>query len=263
MKRSLLFSLMIIGVAAALAAGGGTFAYFSDSGNSTANVFTSGTLDVQLRNDSTGSWSDDVTGTWVTPTNWAPGDTVTAVLKFKNVGSVAAHSGLIDFQNAGCTGPNMFEKIQITSYQESVDGGTTWYNENVPGLTSVFDAPNVAPANQDGKLSLWELINGDTITPGTQSPSPYDLAIYNPTGSGPSFSGGSDLGAWGNNTDSLPFGNSDVLPANGTAVYAMKITFKFMEDAGNEYQNDTCTMNINTKWVQVPGVRPWTNLTGY
>jgi predicted ribosomally synthesized peptide with SipW-like signal peptide len=246
---------MIIAAAAIITTGAGTFAYFSDNGTSNANTFTSGTLDVQLSNDGVGGWSNDVSATWVSPAGWAPGNSFVDSLTFRNVGTVAAHSGLIDFQNGGCDGPNMFEKIQVTSYAESFDGGTT-YIENISGLVSVFGG--VVP---DGKLSLWELINGDTTTPGTQSPSPYDLAIYTPH---PTLG---DQGAWGNGgssageLDVLPFGNPDILPANQGQVYIMKMEFKFMEEAGNAYQGVTCTMNINTKFVQIPGVRPWTDIT--
>jgi predicted ribosomally synthesized peptide with SipW-like signal peptide len=263
MKRSILFSLMMIGAAVALV-GGGTFAYFSDNGNSTTNLFTSGTLDVQLSNDGTGLWYDNVSGTWVSPAGWAPGDTFEAVLKFRNVGSVAAHSGLIDFQYGGCVSGNIFPKVEVLSYKESYDNGVTYPIENInptgpgTGLNGVFDA------NGDGKLSLWELINGDAYLNGTQSPSPYDLAIYTPQ-----TIGGGDGGAWGNGgtsageLDVLPFGNPDILPANGTGVYAMKMQFKFMEDAGSAYQGLSCTMDIQTKFVQVPGVRPWNSLVGW
>ena len=258
MRKLILLNLVLIGVVGALFAGASTFAYFSDDGNSTANTFTAGTLDVQLSNDGVAGWADDVAGTWVTPPTWAPGDSIEDTLTFRNVGTVAAHSGLIDFQSAGCSGLNMFQKIQVTSYQESFDGGTTWV-ENISGLVSVFDTGAL-----DGKLSLWELINGDATTPGTQSPSPYDLAIYTPQ-----TAGGGDGGAWGNGgssageNDHLPYGNPDILPANQGQLYMMKLSFKFMEDAGNGYQGDSCTMNINTKFVQVPGVRPWTSLAGY
>lgn len=255
-KRIIFLNLTLIALVGTLLASGGTLAYFSDDGDSTANVFAAGTLDVQLSNDGVGGWADDVAATWVSPADWAPGDEFTDTLTFRNVGTVAAHSGLIDFQNGGCTVANMFEKIQVTSYAESYDGGTTWL-ENITGLVAVFGG--VVP---DGKLSLWELINGDTTTPGSQSPSPYDLALYTPAPVG-APSGAGDHGAWGRDDDVLPFGNPDILPGSQGALYTMKMTFKFMEDAGNAYQGATCTLNINTKFVQVPGPRPWTSLTGY
>lgn len=266
MRRILFLNLMVIGLAAVVAGAAGTLAYFSDNATSSSNTFTAGTLNVVLQNGGSGSWTDDVSGTWTTPAGWAPGNTYTQVLKFANVGSVPAHSGLIDFQNGGCTGANMFEKIQVTSYQESWDGGATWDpTDNAPGLVGVFDLTGPGKfGNGDGKLSLWELINGDSTTPGGQSPSPYDLAMYAPADgrSVPSQTG--DHGAWGRDDDVLPFNNPDILPANGSGPqYAMRLTFKFMEDAGNAYQNDSCVMNVATKFVQVPGGRPWTSLAGY
>jgi hypothetical protein len=55
----------------------------------------------------------------------------------------------------------------------------------------------------------------------------------------------------------------DLLPATSAASYAERMTFKFMESAGNAYQGLSCTLNIDYKFVQVPGVRPWTSLAGY
>ena len=66
---------------------GGAFAYFNDTETSTGNTFTAGTLDLVLSDDDETD-QDGVTATWVSPANWAPGDTVPATLTMKNIGTV-------------------------------------------------------------------------------------------------------------------------------------------------------------------------------
>ncbi len=256
MKRSILLSLIVIGAVVALTTKAGTFAYFSDNSNDTGATFQSGTLDVTLSDDGGAHYSDNVTTTWATPSNWAPGDTATLTLFYKNVGTVAAHSALIDYQYGSCSpAGNIFPKVQVVSWLESFDGGVSWPIENiVDGNYSVFDS------NHDGMLSLQELIDGDSYLVGTQSPSPYDVAWYTPAPAG-APSGSGDHGAWGRDDDKLPFGNPDLLPANSGGIAGMKLTLKFMESAGNAYQGLACKMNINAKFVQVPGVRPWLDIT--
>ncbi len=256
MRKIIFLNLLVIGLVGVLFASASTFAYFSDDATDTGASFRSGTLDVQLSNNGGASWADNVSAAWVTPSNWAPGDTADLTLFYKNNGSVSAHSGLIDYQYNSCAAGNIFPKIQVVSWQESFDGGSTWPIENIVGGNySVFDR------NGDGKMSLQELIDGDSWTPGTQSPSPYDVAWYTPADNRIAGVTG-DHGAWGRDDDIRPFGNPDLLPAGGSAA-GMKLTLKFMEDAGNAYQGLSCSMNISAKFVQVPGRRPWTSLAGY
>lgn len=265
MRKILFLNLMVIGIVGALVAGATTFAYFSDDATDTGASFRTGTLAVELSNNGGASWAADIPANWVTPANWAPGNTADLTLFYKNTGTVSAHSAIIDYQYVAgsCTGPNLLDKIQVMSWQESFNGGASWPVENmVPGPGPAF-IPNFSAfdANSDGKLTLWELINGDTTTGGTQSPSPYDVAWYTPASAG-APNGPGDHGAWGRDDDQLPFGNPDLLVAGGPAA-GMKLTLKFMEDAGNAYQNASCAMNIVAKFVQVPGARPWNSLAGY
>ncbi|MHB8966905.1 MAG: TasA family protein [Thermoleophilia bacterium] len=74
----LAMSILLIVVAAVTLVGFGTFAYFSDSENSTDNVFTAGTLEVTL---GASSWSAGFD-------NMAPGDTVILPLTLESIGSL-------------------------------------------------------------------------------------------------------------------------------------------------------------------------------
>jgi predicted ribosomally synthesized peptide with SipW-like signal peptide len=69
---------------ASLLAGSGTFAYFSDKKTSTGNVFQAGTLDLKLM-DNNEPWGDGVTATW-TATNMKPGDTLAFTVPFVALG---------------------------------------------------------------------------------------------------------------------------------------------------------------------------------
>lgn len=76
--------------------GGATYAFFSDTGTSSDNIFSSGTLDMQLTDDSEGP-IDNVSGTWGLAS--APGDTFSGDLKIKNTGSVPANHIELKFSN--------------------------------------------------------------------------------------------------------------------------------------------------------------------
>ncbi len=77
MKRLIISSLLVI-CAAALVVSLGTFAYFSDTANSTDNVFTAGTLNIEA---GTATWTGSVT-------NIKPGDTITLSLDVNSIGSL-------------------------------------------------------------------------------------------------------------------------------------------------------------------------------
>ncbi|NLE08228.1 MAG: hypothetical protein GX631_03110, partial [Dehalococcoidales bacterium] len=74
-------ALMVMGLV-----GGGTWAYFSDTEESTGNIFTAGTLDLCLYNTSNTSSTGSITGTF-SASIWAPGDTINGTLYINNDGS--------------------------------------------------------------------------------------------------------------------------------------------------------------------------------
>lgn len=111
--------------------GGATFAFFSDSGTSSGNIFNSGTLVMALSDDNETNQAD-VTGTWGLASD--PGDTFSGDLKIKNTGSTDADHLEFKFNNVvtpAATGSGTVETtpldrvIEITSLLWDHDGDGT------------------------------------------------------------------------------------------------------------------------------------------
>jgi len=218
-KRRILASLLVIAVVAGLV-GASTFAYFSDTGESTENTFTAGTLVLELANEG-GSWGEGVTATWASPEGWAPGDEVTATIWLRNVGSVDGQVVYGDWANPDCgEGANLFNVIEVTEFKDSLDDFTADF---VATFAGVYDQ------NTDTKLSLYELITGDAYWPG--STSPWEASFFTEGG------------------DPWSEGGDPLLPADGPP-YGIKMAFKFMESAGDEYQGASCTFDLILKVTQ-------------
>jgi len=121
----MLVSFITIGLTVAMVAGGGLYAYFSDTVESQDNAFTAGTLDLKIWGS---SWSDGPVGaTWVSPSNWAPGEAFTATLKVKNEGSIDAIYLAGDYHNyrntdPGNDGSSLADVIEVISYEEYIPG---------------------------------------------------------------------------------------------------------------------------------------------
>lgn len=118
--------LSILGALALVAVIGvaGTTAYFSDTATSTSNTFTAGTLNLTLAN--TGQpYTDGVSATWSSPSNWAPGETKTATLYLQNSGTIDI--GWIGIKPAIVSNPDFADKILITNFTMS-DGTKTTGN---------------------------------------------------------------------------------------------------------------------------------------
>jgi predicted ribosomally synthesized peptide with SipW-like signal peptide len=112
MERQVLVSLLVFGIAAS-ALGAGTFAFFSDTAQSSSNLFTATTLNLLVNN------VDAVTGT-IGSTAFSPGDEVTGSLTLKNAGTIANSEVDLDFafdfvatDAAGATS-DMAKFLQVT-----------------------------------------------------------------------------------------------------------------------------------------------------
>jgi spore coat-associated protein N len=104
-NRRVVGSIATIGVAATILIGA-TFAFFSNSGTSSDNIFSAGTLDLKLT-DSNEIAQDNVTASFG-GSNLAPGDCVpsasgSATLKVKNTGTVAGNHIDFAFSNNNAT----------------------------------------------------------------------------------------------------------------------------------------------------------------
>src|SRR3989344_5057681 len=84
-NTKILLSLASIAAAAALVVGA-TFAFFSDVSSSENNIFQSGNFDLQVA-DNNESFGESVTASFVSPTNWAPGEKFVDFICFKNSGN--------------------------------------------------------------------------------------------------------------------------------------------------------------------------------
>ncbi|RPF43055.1 camelysin [Thermodesulfitimonas autotrophica] len=129
--RKILIALLGVLLVAALA-GAGTFAYFSDTETSTGNSFTAGTLDLGLANaaglDPTGSTS----ATWVSPSNWAPGQTVDASIYVNNEGTIGASRTTVTFTYSATEGT-----------PSSVDAGSSLIGDAIVATTVELDGVTV------------------------------------------------------------------------------------------------------------------------
>lgn len=154
-------SLASIAAAGALVVGG-TFAFFSDSGSSNNNVFTSGTLDLKI-NDNNEPFSDNVSASTVSPVNWAPGDSFQSYLCFKNNGSIPIQE--IIFHTTASGGTAGFRDNIIAKKVELGPATANDCNQLAGGtltdFTSVF-VPRFDLGTVDSKVSLSELMTYNT-----------------------------------------------------------------------------------------------------
>jgi len=81
--KKILISLMTIALVAVMAVGG-AFAFFYDTEASTGNTFTAGTLVLSVAGSEGGSAG------WITPNNWAPGETETGHVDLPHAGTIDA-----------------------------------------------------------------------------------------------------------------------------------------------------------------------------
>ncbi len=223
MQTKLLMSLIAIGVAG-LMMGAGTFAYFSNAATSTQNTFTAGTLDLELADDDesfpnnpNNDNGDNAKATWVSPNGWAPGEEVTATLRFTNSGSVDIMQMSIDFnvvdRNGNGDGSSLDDMIIITEWIEHFKNTNTgdWashdFIESIEGWVGDREAP----------LTLAELNDCDDFL-GSTAPGPV--------------------------TEDTESDDGILLKSGNQKDYKFELTFEFDENAGNEYQGDSCELEI-------------------
>lgn len=168
-NRRILLSAMSIMTSLSLATGA-AFAFFSDAGSSTDNIFSSGSL-VMALSDNNETNQVNVAGTWGLAS--APGDTFSGDLKIKNTGSVPANHVELKFANNvtnSVTAPGndgstpMDRVIEITLFEWDSDGS---------GVTDLTIP--ITDVNGNGIKDLDDLENqaaddfDDLLFSGTQS----------------------------------------------------------------------------------------------
>jgi predicted ribosomally synthesized peptide with SipW-like signal peptide len=212
--RKILILCLAIGVVASMV-GVGTFALFNDVETSRNNVFTSGTLDMQLSNEAgnpgqPGS-SESVTGTWLSPSNWKPGDYFEAALHFNNKGSVDAKHIYFMFHNIYSSGNADLRDAIIVTVKERFNSVTT--GDQAPYL-------DMQVGNHDGILTLKEFLGW--------MPNQYGYYTFDDQ-----------------SVDGI------VLGAGNQWDYDLIFGFKFAEWAGNEYQGASCGFDLTCQAWQL------------
>lgn len=142
LKRSILLSLLTIATATGVGAYG-TFAYFTDTEESTSNLFSAGTLDLVLEDES------DVDA-FITAGNFAPGDSAAGDLVLKNEGSISSNDG---------DGHTVSLSMDSTVTQTDADAGTTDMAQYLEITTLTYDGSplSVTDANGNGYADLDDL----------------------------------------------------------------------------------------------------------
>ena len=157
-------SLATIGATGALLVGA-TYAFFSDQGTSSNNIFNSGSLDMKLT-DANETALDNVSGTWGLAS--APGDTFSGDLEIKNSGSVNANHVELQFDNTvteavsapGSTATIPMDRvIEITVLDWDSDGDGSVDTNLLTGLTDIngngiIDLDDFENRNVDGSVDF-------------------------------------------------------------------------------------------------------------
>lgn len=230
---TILASVLAIALVAT-AIGMGTMAYFSDIATVTGNTFTAGYLDVKISRTYDGTYKNDLNGIWVSPSNWAPGDTFDGYVYFRNDGNVPVQVVLVDLNNYihSVGDANFWDYIEVESYIEFALPTTNYapYMDDSGWL-----------GNGDGTLTLHELLD---TTNDAGSVGNCDNILYR------DFDPPDDDPWPACPDDGLPLMGNTYLRSGQTGWLYMK--FKFSNDAPNDYQNAVCSFDLKMTFVQGP-----------
>lgn len=155
MKKIL--GLAIVAIAIIAMAGVGTYAYFSDTEESTGNIIQAGTLDLGLANSSGTNPVGGTTVTFSTPDNWKPADTQTIKLYVNNEGTIDMATVTLDFDLGALN----------DGTPSSVDEGTTKLEDMVSITTATW-----------GTTSVTDLVS-KTLKDLNDATTPYTLGSLN------------------------------------------------------------------------------------
>jgi len=211
MKSRILSIILALGLVIAVVSAG-AWAYFDDVETSTDNTFTSGSFDMILHGGTQDG--DSVIGTWVSPSNWSPGETLYAELNFTNNGSIDAMHIYFQFTDFTCDdkgdGSNFADVIIVKTLKERFNGVETG------NLAGYIDSQ---VGNNDGVLTLQE------------------------------FAGWA-VNWYGYYTFDDVSGDGILLAAGNHWDYQLILEFEFDPNAGNEYQGDTCQFTLVARATQ-------------
>lgn len=161
----------MLSVVTALAmAGGATYAFFSDVATSSNNTFSTGTLSMQVRDNNQG-FTDAISESFASPSNWVPGEAYTDFVCFQNNGTVNIQDIYFNITQSGTTGDTGLknfinaEKVELglATADECATAGTpgVGLTDFTPLVLSRFDG---TIGDADSKVTLAELITDVTGT---------------------------------------------------------------------------------------------------
>jgi len=147
MDKRAIFASMTVIVLAGVFAGAGTFAYFSQT-EVVTTTFNAATVNVRLSLDGT-TWQDSLTVT--TPSDWAPGDTMTLEVYVRNIGT--GGSMMMSVDGSKVSGSDaLASNINITTLD-----ATEWPVGDYMGAPMSYWSPIFGDG--DGFLTLREFID--------------------------------------------------------------------------------------------------------
>jgi len=229
-NMTILASVLAIALVAT-AIGMGTMAYFNETVLAEGNTFTAGHLDIKLSATATGGYtSGPIAGFWSTPANWAPGETYTRRLYFRNDGNVPVQVVLLDFKDYVTTEQSFWNVIEVISVMEHYEGSAVNY---VPGYMDDWLGDGNAP------LTLHELM----ATPNDPGGVGNCDAILFATFEGPC----TDTECTATNIALM--GGNYLAPGQ---VGWLEIGFKFSSTATSLYEGDTCSFDLQMSFIQGP-----------
>jgi predicted ribosomally synthesized peptide with SipW-like signal peptide len=220
-NKKILASIFVIGLLA-FAMGYGTYSYFSSTKTSTDNTFTAGILSMST-----------VTRSFSCPSGWAPGDSFTATWSLTNDGTIDIKYLAVDIYNYRYTVADLADVIDITEFREWIPG-YGW-------IDNLADPQHYQQLVGDGAspLTLKELMQSYW---GGEPSSGDDRTKVD------------EFGGYVRKTSDWITGSGyDITPGPAIIVggtYELLLTFKFMESAGNAYQNATAKIDISFMGIQ-------------
>jgi predicted ribosomally synthesized peptide with SipW-like signal peptide len=127
--------------------GGATFAFFTDTATSNGNTFTSGTFDLQVK-DNDEVFKNDVTQSFATPTGWAPGDKYVSYICFKNSGTTPIDEILLNLTSPDANSTTLdsfiyvsnIELGDVTSTPTACDAAGAVGSEGLTNFKALFDS---------------------------------------------------------------------------------------------------------------------------
>lgn len=157
MNKRILLSSMSIFASLALVTGA-TFAFFSDSGTSSGNVFGAGTMDIQLDDANETTPVDNITATFNVP-SMVPGQSEAQEVSLHNAGSVNIAEIALGLTSTN-TDAGLTSNLRDVLNMQVVAGGTKSVN-TCTGGTDVTSAIDLAVGDNATPLTMQEF-TGDT-----------------------------------------------------------------------------------------------------